>query len=63
MKARALAIARGEHQPAEGEPTVWFTSLESVANALSQRHPSLQALDPAKLAAARTGEGTRSWAA
>ena len=26
MKARTMAIARGEHKPAKGEPTVWFTS-------------------------------------
>ena len=24
MKARTMAIARGEHTPAEGEPKVWF---------------------------------------
>ena len=25
MKARTMAIARGEHKPVKGEPTVWFT--------------------------------------
>ncbi|MDE2691595.1 MAG: hypothetical protein OXI49_13840 [Acidobacteriota bacterium] len=43
MKARALAIARGELQPAEGEPTVWFTSPESVAKALSTHRELLGA--------------------
>ena len=27
MKARTMAIARGEHKPARSEPTVWFTSI------------------------------------
>ncbi len=31
MKARTLASARGEHKPARGEPKVWFTSIDSVA--------------------------------
>jgi len=35
MKARTLAIARGEHRPRQGEPKVWFTSIESVAKVLS----------------------------
>ena len=44
MKARTLAIARGEHKPAKGEPTVWFTSIESFARVLSQRNRELLAL-------------------
>ena len=44
MKARTMAIARGEHKPAEGEPTVWFTSIESFAKVLSQRNRELLAL-------------------
>jgi predicted transcriptional regulator len=35
MKARTLAIARGERRPASGEPKVWFTSTESFAKVLS----------------------------
>ena len=31
MKARTLAIDRGERARAEGEPRVWFTSIESFA--------------------------------
>ena len=27
MKVRTVAIARGEHKPASGDPTVWFTSV------------------------------------
>ena len=44
MKARTMAIARGEHKPARGEPTVWFTSVESFAKVLSQRNRELLAL-------------------
>jgi predicted transcriptional regulator len=38
MKARTLAIARGEYRPAAGEPKVWFTSAESFARVLSERN-------------------------
>ena len=34
MKARTLAVARGEHRVAD-EPRVWFTSTESFAKVLS----------------------------
>ena len=44
MKARTMAIARGEHKPAKGEPKVWFTSVESFAKVLSQRNRELLAL-------------------
>jgi predicted transcriptional regulator len=35
MRARTLAIARGERRRASGEPKVWFTSTESFAKVLS----------------------------
>ena len=38
IKARTLAIARGEHTPARGEPKVWFTSLDSFAKLLSDHN-------------------------
>ena len=41
MKARTLAIARGEYKPATGEPKVWFTSAESFARVLSDRNRAL----------------------
>lgn len=44
MKARTMAIARGEYTPARGEPTVWFTSIESFARVLSERNRELLAL-------------------
>jgi len=44
MKARTMDIARGKHRPAKGEPTVWFTSIESFAKVLSGRNRELLAL-------------------
>ena len=44
MKARTVAIARGEHKPASGDPTVWFTPIESFAKVLSQRNRELLAM-------------------
>jgi predicted transcriptional regulator len=41
MKARTMAIARGERRPSRNEPTVWFTSLESFAKVLSARNQEL----------------------
>ena len=35
MKARTLAVARGERHPSPSEPRLWFTSLESLAKVLS----------------------------
>ena len=41
MKARTLAIAKGELKPKAGEPKVWFTSPESFAKLLSNRNRAL----------------------
>ena len=41
MKARTMAIARGEHTPTKGEPKVWFTSIESFAKLLSEHNRQL----------------------
>ena len=41
MKARTMAIARGELKPRPGEPAVWFTSIESFAKVLSERNRAL----------------------
>jgi predicted transcriptional regulator len=43
MKARTLAIARGELEPAADEPRVWFPSAESFAKVLSERNRALLA--------------------
>ncbi|MDE0127688.1 MAG: hypothetical protein OXN97_24240 [Bryobacterales bacterium] len=58
MPARPLAISRGEHKPAEREPTVGLTSVGSFAKAPSLRGRELSALiaeeHPASLAAGRS---------
>jgi predicted transcriptional regulator len=35
MKARTMAVAKGERRVTANEPKVWFTSTESVAKILS----------------------------
>ena len=41
MKARTLAVARGEHRRAADEPKVWFTSMESLEQVLSTKNTLL----------------------
>jgi len=41
MKARTMAIARGERRVERGDPKVWFTSTESFAKILSARNREL----------------------
>jgi predicted transcriptional regulator len=41
MKARTLAIARGEYKPRPDEPKVWFRSAESFARVLSDKNRAL----------------------
>ncbi len=43
MKARTLAIARGDLKPGIDDPKVWFTSPESFARILSNRNRALLA--------------------
>ena len=44
MKARTMAIVRGEYKPGKDEPKVWFTSVESFAKVLSQHNLELLSL-------------------
>ncbi len=41
IRARALAIASGDHQPRSDEPKVWFTSMRSLAEVLSDDNRAL----------------------
>ena len=41
IRQRMLAIASGKYKPARGEPRVWFTSMKSVAEVLSDRNRAL----------------------
>jgi predicted transcriptional regulator len=43
-KARTMAIARGEYTPGPDEPKVWFQSLETLAQVLSDKNRALLAL-------------------
>lgn len=38
MRARTIAIARGDFKPGADDPKVWFTSLESLAQVLSTKN-------------------------
>ncbi|TVR67585.1 MAG: transcriptional regulator [Candidatus Competibacteraceae bacterium] len=41
IRARMLAIARGEIKPGPEEPKVWFTSMKSLAEVLSDDNRAL----------------------
>jgi len=41
IRARAIAIANGEYKPKSGEPKIWFTSMKSVAEVLSDQKRAL----------------------
>jgi predicted transcriptional regulator len=43
-KKRTLAIARGEYVPAPGEPKLWFSSIETLSQVLSDKNRALLAL-------------------
>lgn len=41
IRERVLAIARGDYKPGPKEPKVWFTSMKSLAEVLSDDNRSL----------------------
>ena len=41
IRKHTLAIARGEYKPRVGEPRVWFTSMKSLAEVLSDENRAL----------------------
>lgn len=41
IRERMLAIARGEFKPKPTEPKIWFTSMRSLAEALSDENRAL----------------------
>ena len=41
IKARTIAIAKGQYKPRRGEPKVWLTSFKSLASALSVENQEL----------------------
>jgi predicted transcriptional regulator len=41
IRERMLAIARGEYKPQADEPKIWFTSMKSLAEVLSDENRAL----------------------
>lgn len=41
MRERVLAIAKGEYKPNPSEPKIWFTSMRSLAEVLSDDNRAL----------------------
>ncbi|MFW2439904.1 MAG: MarR family transcriptional regulator [Arenicellales bacterium] len=41
IRARVLAIANGEYTPGRGEPKIWFTSMKSLSEVLSDKNREL----------------------
>lgn len=41
IRKRMLAIARGEYKPKPGDPRIWFTSMRSLAEVLSDENRAL----------------------
>ena len=41
IRARAIAIAKGEYKPKPGEPKIWFRSMKSVAEVLTDQNRAL----------------------
>lgn len=41
IRARAMAIANGDYQPRSDEPKIWFTSMRSLAEVLSDDNRAL----------------------
>lgn len=40
-KRRTIAIVRGEYAPKRGEPKIWFESLQTLAQVLSNENQDL----------------------
>jgi len=38
IRERMLAIAKGDYKPKPGEPKIWFTSMKSLAEVLSDEN-------------------------
>jgi len=41
IRKRVIDIARGDHKPKKGEPKVWFPSMKSLAEVLSDQNRAL----------------------
>jgi predicted transcriptional regulator len=63
IRARALAIARGDRKPKPGEPRIWFTSMRSLAEVLSDENRALlrviREMGPASISSLAAATGRR----
>jgi len=41
FKKRTIAIAKGKYRPKKNEPKIWFRSMRSLANVLSEKNQAL----------------------
>ena len=41
IRQRVLSIAKGDYKPKSGEPKIWFTSMKSLAEVLSDENRAL----------------------
>jgi len=41
FKKRTITIAKGKYKPKRGEPKIWFNSMKSLANVLSEENQEL----------------------
>jgi predicted transcriptional regulator len=41
FKKRTIAIAKGQYKPKKNEPKIWFSSIKSLANVLSEENQHL----------------------
>ena len=63
IRKRVLAIARGDHKPKPGEPKIWFTSMKSLAEVLSDDNRALLRViaetEPASISALAQATGRK----
>ncbi|MDP2226586.1 MAG: hypothetical protein Q8J78_03815 [Moraxellaceae bacterium] len=63
IRERVLAIARGEYKPKSTEPKIWFTSMKSLAEVLSDDNRALlkviTELKPESIAALAVATGRK----
>lgn len=63
IRARVLAIARGDSKPKPGEPRIWFTSMRSLAEVLSDENRALlrviREMGPASISSLAAATGRR----
>lgn len=63
IRDRVLAIARGSHKPKPGEPKIWFTSMKSLAEVLSDDNRALlhviMEMKPASISALAEATGRK----